>query len=107
MRRENPEDRKRFEAWKANRDRGYLTGDHLKLIGGFVANGEKFVLDVGNHLNEITNDLPDELRPVGEVLSNASMRILSGAYVESLQFLAEMGFQEIAQATKSASQHQQ
>ncbi len=107
LRRENPEDRRRFEAWKANRDRGYLTADHLKLIGGFVASGEKFVLDVGTHLCEITKDLPDAVRPVGETLTNASMRVLSLTYIESLQFLAEQGFQTVNQATPPGQQHQQ
>jgi hypothetical protein len=106
LQRENPEDRERANALKANRDRGVPTADHLKLLGGFVANGEKFVLDVGTHLTEVTNDLPDALQPVGEVLTNASMKILSGAYVESLKFLAERGFQTINQATPPG-QHQQ
>jgi hypothetical protein len=107
LRRENPEDRKRFEAKKANRDRGVLTADHLKLLGGFAASGEKFVLDVVTNLTQVTDDLPDELRPVGEVLTNASTKILSKSYIEGLQFLAERGFQEVDQATQPGQQQQQ
>jgi hypothetical protein len=75
---------------------------HTDILHGFAAE-----LDVVNHLTQMTNDLPDELQPVGEVLTNASTKILSGSYVECLKFLAEMGFQEIAQATKPGGQHQQ
>jgi hypothetical protein len=99
LHRKNPEDSKRYEAKKANRDRGVLTADQLKLLGGFAANGQKYVLDVGTHLTEITNALPEELQPVGETLTNASLKILSMSYIESLQFLAERGFQTIDQAT--------
>ncbi len=100
LQRENPDDRKRADALKANRDRAKLTALHLKDLGDFAANGEQFVLDVVTHLTQITHDLPDEVQPVGEVLTKASTRVLSAAYVKSLQFLEERGSQEIDQATK-------
>jgi hypothetical protein len=106
LHRENPEDRKRYEAFKANRDRGYLTADHIKILGGFAAKGQEFVLDVGERLIEDAHNRPPEVQPLAETLSNASMKILSAAYAESLKFLAERGFQEIDQATPPG-QHQQ
>jgi hypothetical protein len=106
FRHDNPEDRKRFEAKKANRDRGYLTADHLKILGGFAAKGQQFVLDVGEHLLADAHNRPAEEQPIAETLTNASMKILSAAYIESLQFLAEQGFQTVNQATPPDQQQQ-
>jgi hypothetical protein len=97
--REDPEDRKRYEALKANRDRGILTADHIKIIGGFAVNGQRFVLDVVEHLVEDTHTRPAEVQPIAETLTNASTKILSAAFAESLKFLAERGFQTVDQAT--------
>jgi hypothetical protein len=106
FRHDNPEDRKRFEAKKANRDRGYLTADHLNLVGGFVARGQQFVLDVGEHLLEDAHNRPAEEQPIAKTLTKASMKILSAAYIESLQFLAERGFQTVDRATPPDQQQQ-
>jgi hypothetical protein len=106
LQRENPEDRKRADTLKKNRDRGYLTADHLKLLGGFAVNGQQYVMDVVERLSEATDDLPDELQPIGELLTNVSTKIMTSSYAECLKFLAEMGFLEIAQATPP-EQHQQ
>jgi hypothetical protein len=88
LRWENPQDRKRYDALKANRDRAILTARHLNDLGGFAA------------------DLSDDLQPIGELLTNVSMKVLTGTYTECLKFLTEMGFQEIAQATKPEQQQQ-
>ena len=104
--REDPEDRKRYEALKANRDRGYLTADHIKIVGGFAAKGQEFVLDVVEHLTEDTHTQPAEVQPIAELLTQASTKILVASYVESLKFLAERGFQTIDQATPPRQQLQ-
>jgi hypothetical protein len=104
--REDPEDRKRYEALKLNRDRGYLTADHIKIVGGYAANGQRFVLDVGEHLLEDMHSRPAEIQPLAETLTNASLKIVTAAYIESLKFLAERGFQTIDQATPPG-QHRQ
>jgi len=106
-RRENPEDRKHADVLKANRDRGILTGHHLKDVVGFVVNGQQFVMDAAERLTEITAELPDDLQPLGTTLTKASLQIISGSFVESAKFLAERGFQEIDQATKPGQQQQQ
>jgi hypothetical protein len=104
--REDPEDRKRYEALKANRDRGYLTADHIKIVGGFAAKGQEFVLDVGEHLIEDMHNRPAEIQPLAETLTNASLKVISAAYIESLKFLAERGFQTIDQATPPGQRQQ-
>jgi hypothetical protein len=106
LHRENPEDRKRKDALKANNDRGKLTAHHTKLIGDFSATGQQLVMDVAEHLTEDIANRPAAVQPIGESLTRASMKILTAAYAQSLQFLAERGFQEIDQATLPG-QHQQ
>ena len=104
--RENAEDRKRYEALKANQDRGTLTAHHLKLIGDFAANGQQYVEDVVEHLTEDIAHRSPAVQPVAESLTRASAKILSAAYTQSLQFLAERGFQEIDQATPPGQDQQ-
>jgi hypothetical protein len=106
LHRENAEDRKRYEALKANQDRGTLTAHHIKLIGDFAANGQDFVMEVAEHLTEDIANRPAAVQPLGESLTRASMKILAASYAQSLQFLAERGFQQIDQATPPG-QHQQ
>jgi hypothetical protein len=106
LHRENPEDRKRYEALKANQDRGTLTAHHLKLIGDFAANGQQYVEDVVEHLTEDIAHRSPAVQPVAESLTRASAKILSAAYTQSLQFLAERGFQEIDQATPPGQDQQ-
>jgi hypothetical protein len=104
--RENAEDRKRKNALKANKDRGTLTAHHLKLIGDFAANDQQYVMDVTEHLTEVTARHSPAVQPIGESLTRASVKIVAAAYTESLQFLAQRGFQEIDQSTLPG-QHQQ
>jgi N-acetylglutamate synthase-like GNAT family acetyltransferase len=61
---------------------------------------------VGEHLLEDVHSRPAELQPIAETLTNASLKILSAAYVESLQFLAERGFQTVDQATPPGQRQQ-
>jgi len=106
LRRENPQDRKRYEALKANRDRKILSARHINDLGGFAVNGQKYVMNVAEHLSDVTDALPEHLQPLGRTLTKASVQVLSGALVECLKFNAEMGFQEIAQATLPGQQQQ-
>jgi hypothetical protein len=104
--RENAEDRKRKNALKANRDRKVLSAHHLNDLGGLVVTGEKYVLDVAEHLSDVTDNLPDHLQPLGQTLTKAGVQILSGTFIELVKFNAEMGTLEITEATKPG-QHRQ
>jgi hypothetical protein len=106
LHRENPEDRKRKNALKANKDRGTLTAHQLKLIVDFAANGQQYVMELAEHLTEDTANRPASVQPIGESLTRASLKIISASYAQSLQLLAERGFQTIDQATPPG-QHQQ
>jgi hypothetical protein len=106
LQRENAEDRKRANALKANRDRKVLSAHHLNDLGGLVVTGEKFVLDVAEHLSDVTDNLPDHLQPLGQTLTKAGIQILSGTLIELVKFNAETGIREITEATKPG-QHRQ
>jgi hypothetical protein len=106
LRRENAEDRKRKDALKRNQDRGTLTARHIKLIGDFAANGQQYVLDVAEHLTQDIANRPAAVQPLGETLTRVSVKVLTAAYAQSLQFLAERGFQTIDQATPPGQQQQ-
>jgi hypothetical protein len=106
-RRENPADRRRYEALKANRDRAILTARHLNDLGGFAASGQQYVMEVIEHLTDMSKDFPEDLQPISEALTKASAKILTGSYAECLKFLAEMGFLEIAEATPPGQQDTQ
>jgi|ERR687895_567208 hypothetical protein len=104
LHRENPEDRKRAEAEKLNRDRQILSAEHVSDLGKYIASGQKFVLDIGVHLREITADLPDDMQPLGTMLTKAGLQILSQSFLGSAKFNAERGFQTIDQATPPGQQ---
>jgi hypothetical protein len=106
LHRENPEDRKRADALKKNRDREILTARHINDLGGYIAKGEEYVMDVGKHLNRVTADLPVELQELGTTLTIAGMKILSASFIEGAKMNAEMGMQEISQATKPEADKQ-
>jgi hypothetical protein len=106
LHRENPEDRKRKDALKRNQDRGILTARHVKLIGDFAVTGQQYVIDVVEHLTEDIANRPAAVQPIGESLTRASAKILTATYAQSLQFLAERGFQTVDDATPPG-QHQQ
>lgn len=100
FRRENPEDRKRADALKANRDRKTLSAEHIKDLGAYAVAGETYVLDIAEYLSDKTDTLPGHLQPLGQTLTKASVQIVSTAYIESLKHNAEMGFLEITAATQ-------
>jgi hypothetical protein len=103
-RRENAEDRKRKDALKRNRDRGKLTADHTKLLGDYAVNAQQYVLDVVEHMTEDIANRPAAVQSVGEMLTKGSAKILTANYLQSLQFIAERGFQTIDQATPPGQQ---
>jgi hypothetical protein len=102
--RENPEDRKRYEAGKANHDRKVLSADHITELGGFIVSGEQFVLDVAEHLAKRNAARPDSVKPLGHMLTKTCMQVLSGALIESVKHNAERGTQEIDLATRPKQQ---
>jgi hypothetical protein len=107
FRHDNPEDRKRFEVLKTNRDRQILTARHVKDVGAYIATGQQFVVDVAVHLRETIAELPEDMQSLEVSLTNAGLQILSGTYIEGAKFNAEMGLREITQATMPGQEQQQ
>jgi hypothetical protein len=99
LHRENADDRQRIDALKANHDRKVLSGDHLKELGELVAAGLEFVMDVSEYLENRNAVRPASLQPLGNALNQATIKILTGALIESAKLNAETGNQEIVRAT--------
>jgi hypothetical protein len=106
FRRENPEDRERADALKANHDRKVLSAHDINELGGLAVAGQTYVLDVAKYLSDVTDNLPDHLRPLGETLTKASVQIIGTKLVESLKYNAEMGQLEISNATTPRQRRQ-
>jgi hypothetical protein len=61
----------------------------------------KNIMDLAVQLETETANLPDELKPFGEMLTEITMHTIIKSYAESLQLLTELGLQEIVQAALS------
>ena len=58
----------------------------------------KNIMDLAVQLETETANLPAELKPLGETLTEITMHTIIKSYAESLQLLTELGLQEIVQA---------
>lgn len=58
----------------------------------------KNIMDLAIQMETETANLPDELRPFGEMLTEIAMHTIIKSYAESLQLLTELGLQEITRA---------
>jgi transcriptional regulator with XRE-family HTH domain len=96
----NRQDFAQVEAAKADKDLALMLAHHLKDLGGFMASGEQFVWDVAEHLRRIDAELPSELQPIGQAMT----QILTEAYAESLTLLSALGLAENTLAMEQATQ---
>jgi hypothetical protein len=65
---------------------------------GYLAFGKQHVMDVADYMQEVTNTLPDDLKPLGELLSKILIQVLTNSFTESLALFTERGLREIARA---------
>jgi transcriptional regulator with XRE-family HTH domain len=91
------QDLTRIEAAKANQDRAILLAHYLKDLGRFAASQEKYVWEVMESLRNMENDLPDELQPIGQELTQT----LTRAYAE---YLTAMGLEGITRMFSTREQ---
>ena len=71
---------------------------HLTHLREHAASGSKNILELAQYLNTENDTLPDELKPLGQALTDMTMRILTGSYAECLMRISELGLQEITSA---------
>jgi hypothetical protein len=57
--------------------------------------GKKQIMEFAEDMKTETDTLPDDLKPLGELLSKICMQVLTESFVESLVLFAERGLQEI------------
>jgi hypothetical protein len=98
--RPNPQDKKRANASKANTDRAILNAQVVTEQGEFARSGKRFIMGVMEDVIDMDNDASDELRPIGQALTNIINEELTGTFTESLTMIGEQGFKENALATK-------
>jgi hypothetical protein len=68
---------------------------HLRDI---AASSIKNIMDLAVELETETANLPAELKPIWETLTEITMHTIIKSYAESLQLLTELEFQEICRA---------
>jgi hypothetical protein len=98
--RQNARDLKRFEAAKANKDRTILNAELLKLQGEYLRRGKYFVMQVLKDVYEMDEDVPEDLLPIAQALTQYIADALPGTFVEGGNMIGEFGLEEIALATK-------
>jgi hypothetical protein len=74
---------------------------HLAKLREYAASGAKHIMDFAKYMETVTDTLPDDLKPTGQVLTEISMRALIESYVESLKLISELGLQEITRAART------
>ena len=98
--RQNERDRKRFEAAKANKDRAFLNAELIKLQGEYLRRGKYYVMQVLKDVYEMDEDVPEDLLPIAQALTQFITDALPGTFVEGGTMIGELGLEEIALATK-------
>jgi hypothetical protein len=78
---------------------------HLSHLRDFATSGIKQIMDFAEHMKTCTDNLPDDLKPIGQALAEITMQVLIESYAESLRLIPEMGFQKIAQAAITPKHH--
>lgn len=101
---QNAQDLPPMDAAKANLDRAILIAQHVADLGAFAASSQKYVLDVIEHMTTIDTELPSELKPLGQMLTEVSTKILTGAYTETLMMLSGLGLEEFTRVPARPTQ---
>jgi hypothetical protein len=57
-------------------------------------------MELAEYLITQNDTLPEELKPLGQALTDMTMKILTESYVECLMTISELGLQEITQAAQ-------
>jgi hypothetical protein len=62
----------------------------------YAASGRKHIMEFAEAMKAETDTLPDDLKPLGELLSKIWIQVLTESFAEGLLLFAERGLQEIA-----------
>ena len=97
--RPNARDVVRYDAAKSNRDRVILAAELVKEQTGFALSGKQYIMDAMEEVVDMDNDASDEVRPLGQALTEIIAEELPGTFAEGLTMVGELGFQDISLAT--------
>jgi hypothetical protein len=98
--RQNKRDLASVEASTVNRNRATLNAQLVSEQGAYFAKGKQFVMQVLQDVYDMDEDLPEELQPVGQALTNFISEALTETFAEGGTMIGEFGLEEIALATK-------
>jgi hypothetical protein len=76
-----------------------LAAELIKQQTGFALSGKEYIMDAMQEVIDMDNDASDELRPLGQAMTEIIGEELPGTFAEALTMIGELGFQEIALAT--------
>ena len=68
----------------------------------YAASGRKQIMEFAEDMKAGTDSLPDDVKPLGELLSKIIIQVLTESFVESLLLFAERGLQEIARVCEGS-----
>jgi hypothetical protein len=100
LHRPHPTDLRRLEALKANEDRYILLGKHLIQLEKYAAGGKKSVMETLQYVMAMDAELPEDLQPIGQELTQIIAEVVTGTFTEGLTMLGQRGPEEIDKATK-------
>jgi hypothetical protein len=98
LRRKNPRDRAREEAFIANRGLAILLYDALMSLAKYEAGGKKVVMEAITYMVQIDEEYPPELQQIGEMLTDWGIEYLTGMFKEGGEMLSVLELEEIALA---------
>jgi hypothetical protein len=78
---------------------------HLAHMRELAASGLKNILALAEEMKTETDTLPDDLKPFGEALAEASMRVLFESYIETLKLISDLNLQKITQEAIPPTHH--
>jgi hypothetical protein len=68
---------------------------HVAYLRAYAASGIQHILDFAKEMKIVTDNLPDDLKPTGQVLTQIAMQALIESYAETLRLISDLGLQEI------------
>jgi hypothetical protein len=70
---------------------------HLAYMKVYAAAGKKHIMEFAEEMQAGTATLPDDLKPIGELLTTIYLQVITDSFAESFRLIAEQGLLEIYQ----------
>jgi hypothetical protein len=77
---------------------------HLAHLREHATSGIKHIMAFAEHMETVTTTVPDDLKPLGELLTKFCVQVLSESFAESLWLVAERGLQETVRVREGSQE---